>query len=138
MKGKFLAPPKKRKRRRSGCLWALLLLLGAAAAALAAWQLFPAEGEKTPDAGQTVHRPVQPGQTDGGPSEHPTVPTTQAPTEPADPVGDRARELLAEMTLEEIGDRFGLTRERVRQIREKAIRKLRNANKTGILRSYLG
>ncbi|MBO5675535.1 MAG: sigma-70 family RNA polymerase sigma factor [Bacteroidaceae bacterium] len=43
-----------------------------------------------------------------------------------------------EMTLEEIGDRFGLTRERVRQIREKAIRKLRNANKTGILRSYLG
>lgn len=101
MKGKFLAPPKKRKRRRSGCLWALLLLLGAAAAALAVWQLFPAEGEKTPDAGQTVHRPVQPGQTDGGPSEHPTVPTTQAPTEPADPVGDRARELLAEMTLEE-------------------------------------
>lgn len=44
----------------------------------------------------------------------------------------------AEMTLEEIGDRFGLTRERVRQIREKAIRKLRNANKTSILRSYLG
>jgi RNA polymerase primary sigma factor len=43
-----------------------------------------------------------------------------------------------EMALEEIGDRFGLTRERVRQIREKAIRKLRNANKTGILRSYLG
>ena len=43
-----------------------------------------------------------------------------------------------EMTLEEIGDRFGLTRERVRQIREKALRKLRNANKTGILRSYLG
>ena len=43
-----------------------------------------------------------------------------------------------EMTLEEIGARFGLTRERVRQIREKAIRKLRNANKTGILRSYLG
>ena len=43
-----------------------------------------------------------------------------------------------EMTLEEIGDRFGLTRERVRQIREKAIRKLRSANKTSILRSYLG
>ena len=43
-----------------------------------------------------------------------------------------------EMTLDEIGDRFGLTRERVRQIREKAIRTLRNANKTGILRSYLG
>ncbi len=43
-----------------------------------------------------------------------------------------------EMTLEEIGDRFGLTRERVRQIREKAIRKLRNANKKSLLRSYLG
>ena len=44
-----------------------------------------------------------------------------------------------EMTLEEIRDRFGLTRERVRQIREKAIRKLRNGNKTGgTLRSYLG
>lgn len=43
-----------------------------------------------------------------------------------------------EMTLEEIGDRFGLTRERVRQIREKAIRKLRTANKESILRSYLG
>ena len=43
-----------------------------------------------------------------------------------------------EMTLEEIGDCFGLTRERVRQIREKAIRKLRNANKKSLLRSYLG
>lgn len=43
-----------------------------------------------------------------------------------------------EMTLEEIGDNFGLTRERVRQIREKAIRKLRSANKNSLLRSYLG
>lgn len=43
-----------------------------------------------------------------------------------------------EMTLEEIGDRFGLTRERVRQIREKAIRKLRIANKTSMLRQFLG
>ncbi len=43
-----------------------------------------------------------------------------------------------EMTLEEIGDRFDLTRERVRQIREKAIRKLRTANKTSILRQFLG
>ena len=43
-----------------------------------------------------------------------------------------------EMTLEEIGDNFGLTRERVRQIREKAIRKLRTANKNSLLRSYLG
>ncbi len=43
-----------------------------------------------------------------------------------------------EMTLEEIGDRFGLTRERVRQIREKAIRKLRATSKTSILRQFLG
>ena len=43
-----------------------------------------------------------------------------------------------QMTLEEIGDNFGLTRERVRQIREKAIRKLRNANKTSLRRQYLG
>lgn len=34
-----------------------------------------------------------------------------------------------EMTLEEIGDKFGLTRERVRQIKEKAIRRLRNNSK---------
>lgn len=43
-----------------------------------------------------------------------------------------------EMTLEEIGERFGLTRERVRQIREKAIRKLRAGNRNSLLRSYLG
>lgn len=43
-----------------------------------------------------------------------------------------------ELTLEEIGDRFGLTRERVRQIKDKAIRKLRVANKNSLLRSYLG
>ena len=43
-----------------------------------------------------------------------------------------------EMTLEEIGERFGLTRERVRQIREKAIRKLRLSNRDSLLRSYLG
>ncbi len=43
-----------------------------------------------------------------------------------------------EKTLEEIGDLFDLTRERVRQIREKAIRKLRAANKTSILRQFLG
>ena len=42
------------------------------------------------------------------------------------------------MTLEEIGERFGLTRERVRQIREKAIRKLRLSNRDSLLRSYLG
>ena len=43
-----------------------------------------------------------------------------------------------EMTLEEIGETFGLTRERVRQIREKAIRKLRADSRDSLLRSYLG
>ncbi|MDG1729232.1 MAG: RNA polymerase sigma factor RpoD/SigA [Algibacter sp.] len=41
-------------------------------------------------------------------------------------------------SLEEIGDAFGLTRERVRQIREKGIRKLRHTSKNKVLRSYLG
>ncbi len=44
----------------------------------------------------------------------------------------------AEMTLEEIGDKFGLTRERVRQIKEKAIRRLRNGSRSKLLKSYLG
>ncbi|MGM9806090.1 MAG: RNA polymerase sigma factor RpoD/SigA [Candidatus Aphodosoma sp.] len=43
-----------------------------------------------------------------------------------------------EMTLEEIGDKFGLTRERVRQIKEKAIRKLRQNSKNKLLKVYLG
>ena len=43
-----------------------------------------------------------------------------------------------EMTLEEIGEKFGLTRERVRQIKEKAIRRLRHYTKNKLLRSYLG
>ena len=43
-----------------------------------------------------------------------------------------------EMTLEEIGAKFALTRERVRQIKEKAIRRLRNNTKNKILKSYLG
>ena len=43
-----------------------------------------------------------------------------------------------EMTLEEIGETFGLTRERVRQIREKAIRKLRAGSRNSLLRMYLG
>jgi len=42
------------------------------------------------------------------------------------------------MTLEEIGETFDLTRERVRQIREKGIRKLRQSSKNKILRKYLG
>ncbi len=43
-----------------------------------------------------------------------------------------------EMTLEEIGDKFGLTRERVRQIKEKAIRRLRHTSRSKNLKSYLG
>ena len=43
-----------------------------------------------------------------------------------------------EKTLEEIGSKYGLTRERVRQIREKAIRKLRNSSNSNILKTYLG
>ncbi len=43
-----------------------------------------------------------------------------------------------EMSLEEIGNKFGLTRERVRQIREKAIRRLRHSSRSKLLRSYLG
>ena len=43
-----------------------------------------------------------------------------------------------EMTLEEIGDKYGLTRERVRQIKEKAIRRLRQNTKNKLLKSYLG
>ena len=43
-----------------------------------------------------------------------------------------------EKTLEEIGATYGLTRERVRQIREKAIRKLRNNSNSNALKAYLG
>jgi RNA polymerase primary sigma factor len=42
------------------------------------------------------------------------------------------------MTLEEIGEKFDLTRERVRQIKEKAIRRLKNTSRSNILQSYLG
>ncbi len=42
------------------------------------------------------------------------------------------------LTLEEIGEKFNLTRERVRQIKEKAIRRLRHASRSKNLRSYLG
>jgi RNA polymerase primary sigma factor len=44
----------------------------------------------------------------------------------------------SEMTLEEIGEYFGLTRERVRQIKEKAIRRLRHSARSKLLKSYLG
>lgn len=43
-----------------------------------------------------------------------------------------------EMTMAEIGTKYGLTRERVRQIKEKAIRKLRSNTKNKLLKSYLG
>ena len=42
------------------------------------------------------------------------------------------------MTLEEIGEKFDLTRERVRQIKEKAIRRLKHNSRSKILKSYLG
>lgn len=42
------------------------------------------------------------------------------------------------LTLEEIGEKFNLTRERVRQIKEKAIRRLRHASRSKSLRAYLG
>ena len=59
---------------------------------------------------------------------------------------DREKEIIQmffgigtqEMTLEEIGDKFGLTRERVRQIKEKAIRRLRQNSRSKLLQSYLG
>jgi RNA polymerase primary sigma factor len=61
-------------------------------------------------------------------------------------LSDRERDIVKkffglgvpEMTLEEIGDEFGLTRERVRQIKEKAIRKLRPNAKSKLLKSFLG
>jgi RNA polymerase primary sigma factor len=42
-----------------------------------------------------------------------------------------------EMTLEEIGDYLGLTRERVRQIKEKALRRMRYSTRCDLLKPYL-
>ena len=42
------------------------------------------------------------------------------------------------LSLEDIGEKFGLTRERVRQIKDKAINKLRTQNKSKLLKNYLG
>lgn len=42
------------------------------------------------------------------------------------------------LTLEEIGEKFDLTRERVRQIKERAIRRLKHTSRSKILKSYLG
>ena len=57
-----------------------------------------------------------------------------------DGVEPPARESIEqpELTLEEIGEKFGLSRERVRQIKEKAIRKLRTSTKNKTLKTYLG
>ncbi|RZK38597.1 MAG: sigma-70 family RNA polymerase sigma factor, partial [Hymenobacter sp.] len=44
----------------------------------------------------------------------------------------------AALTLEEIGEKFNLTRERVRQIKEKAIRRLRHTSRSKALKPYLG
>ena len=60
-------------------------------------------------------------------------------------LSDREKEILQmlfgigcqEMTLEEIGDHFGLTRERVRQVKEKALRRLRNTSRCILLKTYL-
>lgn len=43
-----------------------------------------------------------------------------------------------ELTLEEIGSKYNLTRERVRQIKEKAIRRLRTCTKNKVLKTFLG
>ena len=59
---------------------------------------------------------------------------------------EREREILKmfygidrpEMTLEEIGMRFGLSRERVRQIKEKTLKKLRHTSYNGLLKTFLG
>ena len=45
---------------------------------------------------------------------------------------------VPEKTLEEIGEELGLTRERVRQIKEKAIKKLADCKRTKVLKTYLG
>ena len=45
---------------------------------------------------------------------------------------------VPEKTLEEIGEEFHLTRERVRQIKEKAIRRLKSSSRSRVLKTYLG
>ena len=61
---------------------------------------------------------------------------------------DRARDVLEKryglgkdvdvFTLESIGQTYGITRERVRQIKEKAIRRLKHTSRSKILKTYLG
>ncbi len=45
---------------------------------------------------------------------------------------------VPEMSLEEIGEKFALTRERVRQIKDKALKRLRHTSRSNLLKSYLG
>jgi RNA polymerase primary sigma factor len=45
---------------------------------------------------------------------------------------------IQDMSHEEIGEKFGITRERVRQIKEKAIRMLRHTSRSKLLKPYLG
>ena len=45
---------------------------------------------------------------------------------------------VMEKSLEEIADEMGMTRERIRQVREKALRKIRYSNYASTLRQYLG
>lgn len=45
---------------------------------------------------------------------------------------------MPETSIDDVGDRFGLTRERVRQIKEKALNNLRNSERSRLLRSFLG
>jgi RNA polymerase primary sigma factor len=61
-------------------------------------------------------------------------------------LSERERQILkhfygintSELTLEEIADHYGLTRERVRQIKEKSIRRLRHSSRNKFLKTYLG
>jgi RNA polymerase primary sigma factor len=62
-------------------------------------------------------------------------------------LGDRERQVLEmrfglkdgkDHTLEEVGKQFGVTRERIRQIEAKALRKLRHPSRSKILRDHLG
>jgi RNA polymerase primary sigma factor len=62
-------------------------------------------------------------------------------------LSDRQRDVLVlfygigvenPMSLEDIGDKFALTRERVRQIKDKAITRLRDENRCTLLKTYLG
>jgi RNA polymerase primary sigma factor len=63
-----------------------------------------------------------------------------------DTLSEREKEIIRmffgigeqEKTLEEIGDKFNLTRERVRQIKEKAIRRLRSSSRSKLLKTFLG